>query len=135
MKVWSYNNRTQTKTYMCRAWKENNNHPTEVKNIEWWTNRTLSFYFFSFFMQGDKKWWECKIHVTLWRSSPKLAQSLWWGCTPVPFLAFSTWLGYGRSQMDLPSLVVTAFDIFKWNLGFPQDIFKIICRKCGSNLS
>jgi hypothetical protein len=30
-------------------------------------------------MQGNGKWWECKIHVTLWGSSPKLAQSLRFG--------------------------------------------------------
>jgi hypothetical protein len=48
---------------------------------------------------------------------PQASSKLRFGVVPPCFLAFPAWLGYDRSQVDLPSLVITALTFLNEILG------------------
>jgi hypothetical protein len=86
--------------------------------------RTISFFFLFIYLSS----FLCKVtesgesarYCYLVGSSSKLAQSIRLGVVTPCFLAFPALLGYDRSRVDLPSLVITMLIFSTEILGCPE---------------
>jgi len=58
-------------------------------------------------------------------SSPSQLKAKGFRVVPLCFLAFLAWLGYGRSRVELPSLVITALTFSNENSGSPGVLPKL----------